>query len=223
MTEIPKVCIIQSPMGEAVVETRKKWEDNKVLKVCFLNGDDFLRREVRKRFERYHDLVNLKFEFTDDPDAEIRVAFKFDGDTASWSYIGTDCLSIPNNKPTMNFGWFDSNTSQEEFDRTGLHEIAHCIGFKHEQGHPLADINWNKPAVIEYYQKRGWKLEAIERNVFSKHDPLTTEFTEYDPKSIMHYPIPVELVNDPNDAVGWNTDFSKLDIEFLKKQYPISA
>src|SRR6185312_5480739 len=41
--------------------------------------------------------------------AEVRVSFTSDTG-ASWSAIGTDCLSkeaFPKNQPTMNFGWLD--------------------------------------------------------------------------------------------------------------------
>ena len=220
MDEIPKVCVMQFVGGEAVIETAKRWDNGSTLRVRFLNGSENIKQQVKKRFQRYHDIVNLKFQFVENDESEIRVAFQWNGDTGSWSNIGTDAESIDDDKPTMNFGWFNDNTSQDEFNRTALHEIAHAIGFKHEQGHPLADINWNRPVVIEYYKARGWSLAKIERNVFSKHDPLMTEFTEYDPKSIMHYPIDARFVTDPNDVVGWNTDFSQTDIKFFKKQYP---
>jgi serralysin len=220
MDNIPKVCIYKEITGEAVLETGKKWENGSTLKVRFLNGSNSIKQQVRKRFERYHDIIGLKFQFVEDGESDIRVGFIWNGDTASWSNIGSDALGVEDNEPTMNYGWFDDETTDEEFDRVVLHEVAHCIGFKHEQGHPLAEINWNRQVVIDYYTARGWSLARIERNVFSKHDPLLMTFTEYDPKSIMHYPIPREFVTDPNDVVGWNNNFSETDIKFLKQQYP---
>ncbi|MGD1837536.1 MAG: peptidase M12, partial [Nitrososphaeraceae archaeon] len=60
----------------------------------------------------------------------------------------------------------------------------------------------------------------IERNIFSKQSRIITNFTEYDPTSIMHYPIDAEFLTDPSFAVGLNKDFSETDLNFLREKYP---
>jgi hypothetical protein len=50
-----------------------------------------------------------------------------------WSYLGTDILSIPRNRPTMNLQGFNINTPDSEFRRVVRHETGHTLGFPHEQ------------------------------------------------------------------------------------------
>ena len=57
--------------------------------------------------------MNLKFNFVDNPFANIRI--NFDINAGSWSYLGKDALNIPYNKATMNFGWFNIATVLHEF------------------------------------------------------------------------------------------------------------
>ena len=63
--------------------------------------------------------ANIHFEHSKDLDAEIRISFLQPG---SWSYIGTDGLMVPLDKPTMNFGWLTPTTNDAEYQRVVLHE-----------------------------------------------------------------------------------------------------
>ena len=82
--------------------------------------------------------VNLTFVESTDNDAEIRVSF--DPSDGAWSYIGTDCRSIPADQPTMNLGFEDGGTA--------AHEFGHAIGLGHEHQNPQGGIEWNEPEVI---------------------------------------------------------------------------
>lgn len=86
----------------------------------------------------------------------------------------------------MNFGWFNDQTSDEEFSRTVIHEFGHAIGCVHEQSSPAANIQWNKQAVYEYYWKNdGWDQAKVDWNVFQKYEPEATVNTKWDSTSIM--------------------------------------
>ncbi len=49
-----------------------------------------------------------------------------------WSYLGTDILHIPTNRPTMNLQGFTMNTPESEYHRVVRHETGHTLGFPHE-------------------------------------------------------------------------------------------
>ena len=52
-----------------------------------------------------------------------------------------------------------------------------------------------------------------------RFDPSTVKSSEYDPLSIMHYPIPKDFTTD-GFVVGWNNHLSEKDIQFIKTIYP---
>ena len=69
---------------------QKKWEDGHTLTCKFLDGDDFQKGKVKEKADIWLDHANLKIEFVNDGDAEIRISFQ--ADAGSWSAIGNDCL-----------------------------------------------------------------------------------------------------------------------------------
>jgi hypothetical protein len=93
------------------------WRNGKRLRVKFLEGTDFVKERVRQYAQEWEQYANIDFRFVEYGDADIRIAFKDDG---SWSYVGTENSDIPKDEPTMNFGWFDDNTREEEFSRTTM-------------------------------------------------------------------------------------------------------
>src|SRR5688572_27421306 len=102
--------VAPSPLHLALI-TGKKWKNGRTLHVRFLEGRQEVKDKVKEKALQWCQFANIKLEFDDSPNAEIRIAFKSDG---SWSYVGTDNLVIPKDKPTMNFGWFTPGTPDEE-------------------------------------------------------------------------------------------------------------
>ncbi|HEX6863981.1 MAG TPA: peptidase, partial [Thermoanaerobaculia bacterium] len=157
----------------------------------------------------------------DSPDAEIRIAFQKDG---SWSYIGTDNLVIPKNQPTMNFGWFTTSTPDEEIERTVVHEFGHALGCIHEHQHPAAGIPWDKEAVFRYYMgaPNNWTRAQVETNLFQRYSATQTQFSTFDTRSIMLYPVDQSLTLG-NFEIGWNKKLSDTDKEFIGVAYPFGG
>jgi hypothetical protein len=167
----------------------------------------------------WEQFANIKFLFDDDPEAEIRISFVHD--PGSWSYLGTDALAIPKDQPTMNFGWLKPNTHNIEYNRVVTHEFGHALGAIHEHQSPAAQIPWNKPAVYRYYAgpPNFWPPAKVDVNLFQKYDQTITQFSEFDPASIMLYPIPKDLT-DGVFEVGWNNELSDSDKTFIASIYP---
>lgn len=205
-----------SPRGATV--KAKQWVNGTTITVGLNGGSSFIKNKVIQFARQWENYANIKFSFANnDRKAQIRVSFASGG---SWSYIGTDAGLIKGGKATMNFGWFDGSTPDEEFSRTVIHEFGHALGLIHEHQHPLADIPWDKPKVYEYYkQTQGWSAQQVDVNLFQKYSTSQTNYSLYDQASIMHYPVEEELTIG-NFSVGWNTALSPVDKSFIATVYP---
>lgn len=196
----------------------KQWPRGTTLTVGLNGGTAFVRSKVIQFARQWETYANIKFNFvTNDRKATIRVTFSPGG---SWSYIGTDAYSIKGGKATMNFGWFDNSTPDDEFSRVAIHEFGHALGMIHEHQHPLASIPWDKPKVYAYYkQTQGWSTQQVDVNIFQKYSTTETNYSAYDRASIMHYPVEEELTIG-DFSVEWNTVLSPADKSFIGMVYP---
>lgn len=205
------------PLALAAV-TGKKWRPERTLRIKFLDGVSEVQAKVEGFAHQWTQHANLKFEFVADTEAEIRISFQGPG---SWSYIGTDALSIDLEEPTMNFWWLGPGSADAEYSRVVLHEFGHALSCIHEHQHPEADIPWDKEAVYRYYggPPNNWSRAQVDRNLFRKYDSTRTQFSEFDRQSIMIYPIPNEFTVGDFE-VGWNRVLSQTDKAYVGVMYP---
>lgn len=204
------------------------WEPGSRITVRFLEGDPELQRRVREAAEEWtydsanHEpLANLKFNFLNEGDGNIRIAF-MPGE-GSWSYVGTQCLQTPKDQPTMNYGWLTPDSSDEEVKSVVLHEFGHAIGLIHEHQNPNQPVKWNKPAVRADLSgpPNNWDEGTIRHNVFDRYNEKDVESTPVDPESIMMYPIPASWTNGTFTA-DFNGDLSPTDKQLIRKVYPFT-
>jgi serralysin len=219
-------CIVAMPK-EAEGNTRAallnefKWPPGTTVRVRFLEGDPELQKRVQRVAEEWTgpDMANLQWQFGDDPDADIRVAFE--QGNGSWSYLGTMCQQIPAPEPTMNYGWLTPDSNDDELHRVVAHEFGHALGLIHEHQNPDTPIDWNRAAVIADLSgpPNNWDEATIESNMFKRYDPSEVSTTPTDRLSIMMYPIPASWTNDGFSA-DLNKELSDTDRDFIRGAYP---
>jgi len=215
----PGMGALPMPPAYMALLTGKKWKNGRALRVRFLDGEPPVQAKVEQYANEWSEYANLKFVFGNHPESEIRISFQQEG---SWSYIGMEALGVPTNEPTMNFGWLRPDTPEEEYSRVVVHEFGHALGCIHEHQNPGSNIPWDKEAVYRYYMgpPNNWTKEQIDLNLFQRYGRTVTQFTEFDPKSIMLYAIPNEFTIGDYE-VGWNTRLSETDKKFIGANYPL--
>jgi hypothetical protein len=157
-------------------------DNNSKLRVRFVGGTAAEQSVAREQAGWWSSVANLKFDFNNAPDAEIRITF--DPNDGAWSYVGTDCRGIPSNEATMNLGFLDGGTA--------AHEFGHAIGLAHEHQNPAGGIQWNEQVVIQELAKSPnfWDERTVRHNVLRKYSADQINGTVFDPDSIMLYFFP---------------------------------
>lgn len=181
------------------------------------------RDMVREGFKTWKDLgIGLTFEEIDErTEAEVRIGFMV-GD-GHWSYLGRDVLDYGPLQRTMNL---DRDILGPDGFDTVLHEIGHTLGLSHEHQNPKAGIVWDTEAVYDFFAQdpNYWSRETTDRNILNKIPRDSSNGTNWDKDSIMHYAFEAGLIKQP---VPYQTKpltpaggLSELDKGYIRKLYP---
>lgn len=195
-----------SPIG-------KLWMNGSTLRVRFMGGTASEQATAKAQAAWWTAYANLKFDFNNAPNAEIRISF--DPGDGAWSYVGTDARGIPANEPTMNLGFLDGGTAG--------HEFGHAVGLAHEHQNPAGGIQWNEAVVIKSLAgpPNFWTPAQTRHNVLEKYTASQINGTQFDPDSIMLYFFPAEWTLN-GVATTQNDVLSAMDKAFVAsaKMYP---
>ena len=199
--------------SRAIAPIGKSWMNGSTLRVRFIDGTTGEKATAREQAGWWAKVANLKFDFNNANDAEIRITF--DPNDGAWSYVGTDCRGIPLNQATMNLGFLDGGTA--------AHEFGHAIGLAHEHQNPAGGIQWNEQVVIREAAKSPnfWDEETTRHNILRKYSANQINGTAFDPDSIMLYFFPSSWTLNGIGTTA-NDVLSQIDKDFIAgaKMYP---
>ena len=202
----------------------KVWRDRSELRVRFLGGSAEQQAAVSALADEWTAGSGISFRFLP-PDsaehAEIRIAITTG--EASWSYLGTDALSVPAEQPTMSVDVVLPLTGR----RRGqvLKEFGHALGLVSEHQQPRADLPWDHAAVLATFTRppNNWTPEMVEQQFLARYEfPTPPEYRPFDPKSVMLHEFAPELFLDGSGTRS-NSVVSDSDRAFVARLYPPPA
>lgn len=198
---------------------KKLWRTGQVLRVYVDSTPEF-GAEIVRIANTWGLYGNISFSLYEQRACEIRVGFnRADG---SWSHVGTDANDVPIKQNTMNLGWlYPSMADKDELQRVVLHEFGHALGLEHEHSSAMLTVEWNKPAVYDYYRNtQGWSKNDVDWNIFRRLEVEETTHTPFDERSIMLYNFPPEFTTNGVGFPWDNFELSEGDKEIIKILYP---
>ncbi len=203
--------------------TSKYWGSRGVtLTVGYLDNPPYdLQNRILSHLNAWSAYSNVKFEESQ-TDPQVRISRDGGPDGGFWSYMGTDILSIDNDRATMNLEGFTMQTEDAEFFRVVRHEAGHTLGFPHEHMRRQLVNKIDPKKAIKYFKKTdGWSPEEVKHQVLTPLEVRSIMGTEdADETSIMCYHIPGEITKNGDPILG-GKDLSKDDKEFVGLIYPI--
>ncbi|OCT28050.1 M12 family metallopeptidase [Pseudomonas putida] len=202
-----------------LIRTGRLWAPGRTLWVSFLGAPDRkLKMSVFELACQWVDLsgANLELDLSEDDDQHAQIRILTGKHLPhNESDIGTDALAHQDDTMSLNV-----IPGDELFETTVLHEFGHALGFEHEHFHPDASIPWNEPVLIEAYKHAaGWSEQDVREQYLNKRPDNELIKTQYDTRSIMHYPVTAWMTLDSSE-IGQNTELSAKDIDLMRLAYP---
>ncbi|MCC8145326.1 MAG: hypothetical protein LIO93_02550 [Bacteroidales bacterium] len=216
-----RVYMIKNPVQPGLRATSlndKVWESGDTIRIKFLNGETALQEKVKTYAALWLEHAYIKFEYVGISDlADVKIGFDLDERFVTWSTIGTDCKWIPQDEPSLNFFDFDY-LDEETLKGDVLRGFGHVLGLGFEHQSPDSPIEFNSRAQ-SYLEDYYGLSEEEASNLMELYDTDQTNYTEYDPLSIMVLELPRTITGD-RKAVVPNTELSETDKDFIANLYP---
>ncbi|KAG9308592.1 hypothetical protein JVU11DRAFT_11697 [Chiua virens] len=211
---------MQSDLQDHILKERNAREGTTILVYEFLQSEfEGNKQFVKETIKEWEQHANVKFMEKEEESntSDIRILF---GDApSSWAYMGPPQRNQKH--PTVYLGGMCGARTREE-KAIILHEFGHVLGMLHEHQSPTrgGDIVLNERAVYNYYGAHSREEKRIIKEQFlDVFDSDKSNFSEFDPKSIMLYPIPAKLIKE-GKPVKVNRTLSPLDKAYIQLAYP---
>ncbi|WP_433293008.1 M12 family metallopeptidase [Actinoplanes sp. CA-030573] len=218
---IPGLLDLDRAVGlEAAGDPRYFWPTGSALRVRFLDGPPGLRARVMAAASAWTDHANLTFTVVGAEPADIRVTFRGAGNWSAVGMMSRNRRMFPPGAPTMSLAEAPA-AGPARLARLARHEFGHAIGLVHEHSSPDAGIAWNRPVVLAALAgpPNHWSTADVAVNVFDRYRDTRTQFTAFDPESVMLYAFPPEWTLDGR-TFPENTELSAADRAFAAHIYP---
>lgn len=237
----PVVDAARTQGGAGWIPTVKTWSPGSRLRVCFINGNQALNRDVAAAASAWNNVganIRLDFGSPNNPRvcspgiaASIRVAYNPGSD--NWSRYGRDSIlgGAVWNDASMHLGL---ETMRSPHGRgTVIHEFGHALGMFHEHQRPVAngcesEFNW--PLVYRAFRQwNGWDRDMVDsqvRPVVQFGDDIVIS-ENIDRASVMLYQFPAQLLVNGTSSHCYiptqNNEISDLDARVLQAAYAPAA
>lgn len=205
--------------SRAVGAKGKYWNQNQTLNYTYMgNPSSSQVARMDSAIARWQVYVNLKFvKVPVGTPSQCRIAWNAGG--GSWSYVGKDNASIPQQYQTMNIGFQNQSNSVE------LHEFGHFLGLYHEHQTPNRIYVFNKPLTYQYFgaAPNYWSNSTVDQQIIYAYSASQVDATApQDVKSIMEYALPGSIFDPPNAGIPGGIVLTATDKAFISMIYPKS-
>lgn len=211
-----------------VVARDKVWPTGTQLRVHFMNGTERQQDFVRGQASMWTTFGNIRFTDANGlEDSDIRIWLHNDPSGPNNSAVGTDASLVLTSEPTMNLtiveSTLDTQMGFERARRTVLHEFGHAIGLLHEHQSPVANLCFDEEETIRILTTtEGRSIDDIFNFFLTPFSEAETTFTEFDPESIMLFPLPAAFFTC-GISFEVNSEISAVDQSFISQVYPAQA
>jgi hypothetical protein len=208
---------IMNPQAIAILTSKYWGPAARQLTVSFMETTAAnLRARIVSHMNAWSKTAGISFVETQS-NGNIRISR---GGSGYWSYLGTDVLLIPKNRPTMNLQGFTMNTSESEYKRVVRHETGHTLGMPHEHMRKALIARIDRQKAYAYFlQSFGWDKATVDAQVLTPLDEKSIMSTPPDQTSIMCYQLPGSITRDGQPILG-GMDINATDFAFAGKVYP---
>ena len=196
---------------------------------CFENGSEEEQNLVRNCMCEWMQYANIKFnelKVSRRNNCSVRIKFDYSGTSSGgWSTKGSSYPGkyynnqVPKSQPTMTI-YSNRMKNSSEKRATVLHELGHVLGLLDEHFNRNSGLTWNAAKIkqdignAQYESLFGAQQQAIYNAI--------SESGQFDPSSIMMYPIPARW-NNQGRTFSQNYSLSAKDIATIKSLYPYPA
>jgi hypothetical protein len=188
------------------------WPNGATLRIGFFGGSLGQRANFQQALSEWLRYANLHADYVAVTDAQVRVSFL--PQQGSWSAIGTDCLTYPPDRPTVNFG-------SQEPGGIYLRFAGYVLGLVREPLNPMARLHWNRDAVYKAFKEAPllhWTRDQVDSVFFWPAMPYPGS-RPFDPNSIMMVDLPAKFFTDLKEFKAPST-LSPSDKQYIATLYP---